>query len=255
MEDKQTSNRRSFIKTASLGSVLALSIPDMVKDVFEEQKVNKVTLSTNDTILFQGDSITDAGRKKEEKHFNSAPALGSGYAFLAAAELLHKYPGKQLKIYNRGISGNKVYQLAERWEEDCLAIQPTVLSILIGVNDHWHVKRNGYTGTLKTYQDDYKALLDRTKQKLPDIKLIIGEPFGVAGIKGNYEIWESLFNDYQKAAQDIASTFGAVFIPYQRVFDKAIKSAPREYWTYDGVHTTLAGAKLMAQAWTEAVKG
>jgi lysophospholipase L1-like esterase len=220
-----------------------------------KRSAGKIRLAKDDIILFQGDSITDAHRKVSDTAPNSPAALGTSYPFLAAAELLLDHPGDNLHIYNRGVSGNKVYQLAERWQADCLDIKPTVLSILVGVNDFWHTLVNGYTGTLKTYKDDYKALLDRTKQQLPDVKLIIGEPYAVNGVKSVDDKWYPVFNDYRQAARDIASSFGAVFIPYQEVFDKAQKSAPGSYWTIDGVHPSLAGAKLMAQAWLQAVKG
>ena len=154
-----------------------------------------------------------------------------------------------------GISGNKVYQLAERWEKDCLQIKPNVLSILIGVNDFWHMLNGRYNGTIKTYRDDYKTLLHRTKQNLPDVKLIIGEPFAVPGIKAVDEKWFPAFDEYRAAAREMANAFDAVFIPYQSVFDKAQKSAPGVYWTFDGVHASLAGAHLMAHAWLEAIKG
>ena len=165
------------------------------------------------------------------------------------------HAGKDLKVYNKGISGNKVYQLAERWDADCLELQPKVLSILIGVNDFWHTLTGGYKGTVETYRNDLKTLLDRTKQKLPGLQLIIGEPFAVTGVKAVDEKWYPAFNDYRQAAREIADAYQAVFIPYQKIFDKAQKTAPGAYWTGDGVHPTLAGAKLMAQAWLEAVKG
>ena len=85
--------------------------------------------------------------------------------------------------------------------------------------------------------------------------MIIGEPFAVTGIKAVDEKWYPAFNDYRAAAREIAQSFGAVFIPYQAVFDKAQQTAPGVYWTHDGVHPTLAGARLMAHAWLEAVKG
>src|SRR5690606_22433718 len=114
----------------------------------------------DDVILFQGDSITDAGRKKDSDEVNNASALGVGYAMLAASALLNDRADMNLKIYNRGISGNKVYQLAERWEKDCLGLKPNVLSILIGVNDYWHKHSGKYDGTVKVYEDDLKKLLD-----------------------------------------------------------------------------------------------
>jgi lysophospholipase L1-like esterase len=249
------SSRRKFLRNTSLTGLTVLTIPQIVSAAFEEEgKAKKVRMKKDAVILFQGDSITDAGRKKDDAGYNTSAVLGTGYAMLAGAELLHKNPSQNLKIYNRGISGNKVFQLAERWEKDCISLKPDVLSILIGVNDFWHKLNGKYDGTVKTYMDDYKALLDQTKQKLPDVQLIVGEPFAVTGIKAVDEKWYPAFNDYRAAAQEIAGNFGAIFIPYQKVFDKAQQSAPGVYWTHDGVHTSLAGAKLMAHAWLEAVK-
>lgn len=256
MTQQNNASRRNFFKKATLASVGALTIPQLVSEVFAtENYKKKISINKGDTILFQGDSITDAGRKKDDASVNTAGALGTGYAMLAASDLLFKYADKGLKIYNRGISGNKVYQLAERWEKDALDLKPQVLSILIGVNDFWHTLTNKYTGTIKTYQDDLKALLDRTKKQLPDVQFIIGEPFAVKGVKAVDEKWYPAFDDYRKSAKEMAESFDAVFIPYQSIFDKAQKTAPGVYWTGDGVHPSLAGAHLMAHAWMEAVKG
>lgn len=246
-------NRRQFLKNASLGGLLAINIPGIVSAAYGPERTKKIHLQKEDVILFQGDSITDAHRKKEDQSPNSPAGLGNGYPVLAAAGLLKRYPGMNLHIYNKGISGNKVYQLAERWDADCLDIKPTVLSILVGVNDFWHTLVNGYKGTLKTYQDDYKALLDRTKQKLPEVKLIIGEPYALIGVKAVDASWYPAFNDYRAAAREIAGSYGAVFIPYQDIYEKALQFAPGSYWTLDGVHPSLAGAELMAQAWMMAV--
>jgi lysophospholipase L1-like esterase len=247
-------SRRDFLKKASLGGMLAVNIPAIVSAAGTVPGAKKIRLDKDEIILFQGDSITDAHRKRDEKEPNNSSGLGSGYPVLAAAELLNRYPGKNLRIYNKGISGNKVYQLAERWDADCLEIQPTVLSILVGVNDFWHTLVNGYKGTIQTYRDDYKALLDRTRQKFPNVRLIIGEPYAVTGVKAVDASWYPAFNEYREAAREIAESFGAVFIPYQAVYDKAQQSAPGSYWTADGVHPSLAGAQLMAEAWLGAIK-
>jgi lysophospholipase L1-like esterase len=250
------SSRRDFLKSTSLASAGLLTIPQIVSAAFssEGSKKKRVEINKDDVILFQGDSITDAGRKKDDSSINAAAALGSGYAMIAASDILYKYAEKNVKIYNRGISGNKVYQLAERWDKDCLDLKPNVLSILIGVNDFWHKILGRYDGTIETYRNDFKALLDRTKQKLPGVRLIIGEPYAVKGIKAVDEKWYPEFNEYRAAAKEIAQLYDAVFIPYQAIYDKAQKEAPGVYWTGDGVHPTLAGANLMAHAWTEAVK-
>ena len=224
----QNNSRRNFIKNTSLlGKAFGLSFPAIVSTAFAAEKSGKkVRIQKDDVILFQGDSITDSGRKKDEMNPNVASAFGNGYALIAASESLMKGADKNIKIYNKGISGNKVYQLAERWEKDCLDLNPTVVSIHIGVNDFWHTLTGKYTGSIKTYRDDYTALLNRTREKLPGVKFIIGEPFAVTGIKSVDEKWFPAFNDYRVVAREIADEFDAAFIPYQTVFDKALELAP-----------------------------
>ena len=237
MKSAKQNDRRDFLKKAAIGSIAALSIPEIVKAGVEAStKSHKVKISENDVILFQGDSITDAGRDRDINEPNDNNALGSGYAFIATSDLLYKYPGKSLKMYNKGISGNKVFQLADRWDTDCFALKPNVLSILIGVNDYWHMIKHNYQGTIETYRNDYKALIQRTLEKLPDVKLIICEPFALAGISAVDASWFPAFDEYRVAAKNIADQFGAAFIPYQSILNKALNAAPGGYWLKDGVH-------------------
>jgi lysophospholipase L1-like esterase len=244
-------DRRDFIKHVTLTGMASAIMPVIFA---ASQATKKISLGAGSTILFQGDSITDAGRKRDIKEGGNTAALGNGYAFLATAKLLEQHADKQLKIYNRGISGNKVYQLAERWEEDCISLKPDIVSILIGVNDFWHMIDGKYNGTMEKYAADFEALLTRTKAVLPAIKFIIGEPFAVPGVKAVTEKWYPEFDAYRNVAKIIATRFDTVFIPYQTVFDKAQKKAPATYWTGDGVHPTLAGSELMAEAWLNTIK-
>jgi lysophospholipase L1-like esterase len=252
--ENQNNSRRNFLRKAALGSMMAISIPEILSASMGEKGPKKIQLVKDNVVLFQGDSITDAGRNKEDQGFNTAKILGSGYAMLAAANLLEEYAPLNLKIYNRGISGNKVYQLAERWDKDCLDLKPDVLSILIGVNDFWHKLNGQYNGTVEIYRNDFIALLERTKKALPNVKLIICEPFAVPGVKAVDQKWYPDFYGYQAAAKEISDKFNATFIPFQKIYNEAIKQAPGSYWTGDGVHASLAGAQLMAEAWTETVK-
>ena len=253
MESKFNS-RRSFIKKAALGTAAAISIPGILSAAMPKEKLKVIKLLKDQVILFQGDSITDSGRNKDDTGFNSARNLGSGYPLLAGAALLNKYEALNLQIYNKGISGNKVYQLAERWDKDCLELKPDVLSILIGVNDIWHKLNGTYNGTIEIYRNDYIALLERTVKALPNVKLIICEPFAVKGVKAVDDKWYPEFYDYQKVAREIAKQFRATFIPFQSVYDEALKRAPGSYWTGDGVHPTLVGAQLMSKAWMKALE-
>jgi lysophospholipase L1-like esterase len=254
MSNLFTNSRRGFIKSASVATVASLAIPQIVSAAFAVSKPKRITLNKGDVVLFQGDSITDWGRNKITNGANVSAGFGTGYPLFAAGELMKDNPDKGLQLFNRGISGDKVFQLADRWDKDCLELKPNVLSILIGVNDFWAISKHGYTGTIETYRNDYAKLLERTKKALPDVKLIIGEPFAVNGVKDVNDSWFPKFNEYRQVAKETAEAFGAVFIPYQKVFDEALTKAPGSYWTIDGVHPTMAGASLMAHAWLQTVK-
>lgn len=258
MSDRVISpNRREFVlhgvglSVAGLAALTALDAA-AAETATSPSPANKSLIRAGATILFQGDSITDAGRKQDDSAANSQPALGNSYAWLASAQLLVDRPGDGLKFFNRGISGNKVYQLAERWQTDCLDLKPDVLSILIGVNDFWHKLKHGYEGTLEIYETDYRALVKRTKDALPHVKLVIGEPFTLK-FGAVDDSWFPEFDSYRAVAKRIADEFGAVFVPYQTMFDRAAKIAPPQSWAFDGVHPTPDGAALMAQWWLRAV--
>ncbi|MDX1617743.1 MAG: SGNH/GDSL hydrolase family protein [Balneolaceae bacterium] len=249
--------RRSFLK-AITGATLASMSGGMARE-FDSLTGKELahlpnTIPDEAVILFQGDSITDSGRDRENRQPNHPGALGNGYTFLAAAKLRHSIPEKNPACYNRGISGNKVFQLAERWEEDCLQLEPDILSILIGVNDFWHTQTGDYEGTVETYENDYHALIRRTKEAMPEVQLIIGEPFAVKEGTAVNDNWYPVFDRYREAARRVAHEFGAAFIPYQSVFDEASRRVSGPYWTGDGVHPTLAGSQLMVRAWIETVK-
>ena len=250
-EKSTKSNRRNFIKKTSLAYVGALTLGQVNAQDDSFVTTQLQNLPKDLTILFQGDSITDAGRSKEGYYANHTwGGMGAGYAMYSVGALLGRNLNSNMRCYNRGISGNKVHQLASRWEEDCMQIRPDVLSILIGVNDFWHTIDLGYKATVKTYEDDFKKLLDRTLKELPDLKLMICEPFVVKGgsaIKA--EAWFPAFMAYQKAAKNIASEYKANWVPFQKTFDDALKSSTVEALCPDGVHPTLGGSYLMAQEW------
>jgi lysophospholipase L1-like esterase len=250
--DSNQPNRRAFVQAGvglSAAGFAALSAADRVFAASESESGKATPLiKAGDTILFQGDSITDAGRKRKMDEPNSQPALGAGYAWLAAGQILVDSPQMDLKIFNRGISGNKVYQLAERWQADCLDLKPNVLSILIGVNDFAHAHQGNYKGTLEVYENDYRALIKRTREALPDVRLIICEPFVLKTGEVD-DTWLPPYAGYRAAARKIADESQARFVPFQAMFDEASKVAPPAVWAADGVHPSASGAALMAHWW------
>ncbi len=203
-------------------------------------------------ILFQGDSITDAGRSREYDD-----SRGNGYPQMLAGTLGLREPGKYT-VLNRGVSGNRVPDLYARWKCDCLNLRPDVLSILIGVNDVWHEldSRNGVE--TPKYKRIYNTLLDETIEKLPYTKLIILEPFVLKGI-ATVEHWDYFSTEvFERAAatRHVAETHGATFIPLQKIFDDVCTNGiGTEEWLSDGVHPTAAGHALIASEWLRAFDG
>jgi len=254
------SKRRSFLKQSGLGMMLGMGAMACestanTKSFVEDVKRNSTSTSNipeNLTILFQGDSITDGGRDRENNGANNGAGLGNGYVKDIAFNLLGSHPTKKIKIYNRGISGHKVPQLNDRWEEDCLSLKPDIMSLMIGVNDYWHTLDFDYKGTAQSYHDDLRALIDRTYEALPDLKLIMLEPFAVAGGSAITAEWDRHFTPYRKHARDIAASYKATLIPTHSLFQQALEEAPASYWCPDGVHPSLAGGHLMAAAWLDA---
>lgn len=250
-------SRRNFVSAALGGSLaggVGLAVTSNTEAHEDAAPASDSLVTPGATILFQGDSITDAKRDRGDAAPNSRPALGKGYAFMAAAELMVRRPDDGLTIYNRGISGNKVYQLADRWQTDCLDLKPDIVSILIGVNDIWHQLRGKYDGTIETYRRDYRELAERTRQALPKAKLVVCEPFVLkTGAVGDN--WFPLFDEFRAAAKAVADDFADAWVPFQSVFDRAEAFAPADVWAGDGVHPSSHGAALMANAWVAAVGG
>ena len=249
--------RRTFLKQAGMGAAASMGLwPAVLTSCTgADGKNSKIVkyFSEGDVILFQGDSITDAGRDKNQQLPNHARSFGMGYAYILAAGLMKDLADKDLTFYNRGISGNKVYQLAERWQEDCLDLKPDILSILIGVNDYWHMRNGRYDGTPEVYEEDYRELLNRTKSELPEIKLVICEPFVLTGTSAVDEYWLEPFGEYQEIASKLAGEFDATWVPFQKAFTEAAGIAPPVYWTHDGVHPSMPGCQLMAETWLNAL--
>jgi lysophospholipase L1-like esterase len=204
-------------------------------------------------ILFQGDSVTDCGRNRAVADPNLAGPLGTGYPLLVASAELAAHPASGLKFYNRGVSGNKVPDLEKRWAADTIALQPDVLSILIGVNDYWHTKTHGYTGTVADYETGFAALLQATRQALPSVRLVVIEPF-VLRCGAVDASWFPEFDERRAAVARVARQVHATFVPMQARFTELAARSTPQYWAADGVHPTAAGHGVIAERWRRAVK-
>jgi len=205
-------------------------------------------------VLFQGDSITDCHRVKDD-----ILSMGMGYALMAAGELGGKYPG-EYDFINKGIGGNRVIDVYARIKRDIINLKPDYMSILIGVNDVWHevLENNGVSS--EKFECIYDMLIEEVLKALPDIKIMILEPFVLEGIKTTAteikpDRWERFRNEVPlraAAAKRIAEKYNLPFVDLQNKFDAACEQMPTSYWLYDGVHPTPMGHWLIKEEWVKA---
>ncbi|MCC5808100.1 MAG: SGNH/GDSL hydrolase family protein [Opitutales bacterium] len=207
-------------------------------------------LTENSVVLFQGDSITDCWRNRGQEAPNTG--LGGGYAARVAGDLLDARPGLGLRFYNRGISGNRVVDLYARWRMDAVNLRPDLISILIGVNDTWHGFKQDNGVEVPRYAQVYRMLLDYTRECLPNVGLVLMEPF-VLPVGEVEAAWVDEMQARREAVRKIAEDYGAVFVPLQEPLeDAARRGGGPVHWLSDGVHPTPAGHALIAREWLRA---
>ena len=202
-----------------------------------------IELNTDMKLLFIGDSITDCGRRQD------ADGLGNGYVRLIRDYLCANNPAESPVVVNRGVGGNKVTDLAERWETDVLAEKPDCLSVKIGINDVWHgLSDPSRAVPLEVFVQTYTDLLEKVKSVLSGCKIVLCEPSVIsppAPDGGNIAL-----KPYVQAVGDLAKRFEAeALVPLHGAFLEAQETRPDIVWTTDGVHPTSAGHMLIALTW------
>lgn len=221
------------------------------------------------TILFQGDSITDCSRIREEKtdfitklcnKLGRKTLLGNGYPALVAAELGAR--DKDLQFINRGVSGDRIPDVYARIVKDIIKIKPDYMSLLVGVNDVWQeFDRNNGTGASR-FEKVYEILIQELQEELPDMKIIILEPFVLEGSAtrnrenqpNRYELFRRAIIELAAIEKRLAEKYNLCFVPLQSVFDEAAEKAAPEALLSDGVHPTEKGHVLIKNEWLKAYK-
>jgi lysophospholipase L1-like esterase len=198
-------------------------------------------------MLFQGDSITDAGRG------GTPDGMGRGYAALAAMTMQALFPEKRLEFLNRGVSGNRAKDLLARWDRDCIELAPGVVSIMIGINDCWRRFDSNDPTPAEAFERDYRRVLERTRDEL-GAKIVMIEPFLLPHPEDR-EAWRADLDPKIAAARRLAREFADVYVPMDGVFASKLTVSPPSYWAADGVHPTPAGHGLIALEWVAAVSG
>jgi len=195
------------------------------------------------TILFQGDSITDAGRD-----FSNPASLGYGYPAMTAGKIGVDFPGC-FRFLNRGVSGNRIVDLYARIRRDIINQKPDYLSILIGVNDVWH--EFGWQDGVPTekFRMIYDMLLTELKEALPELKILILEPFVLPG-SGVEQYYDAFCRDVQQKAEvcrELARKHGLVFVPLQEKIKALAENCDPALVLEDGVHPTAIGHELISR--------
>lgn len=199
-------------------------------------------------ILFQGDSVTDVGRNRED--FND---LGNGYAKFSQLMYHAKYPEVAVEFINRGIGGNRTRDLKERIVEDFTDLEPDIVSIMIGINDTWRGFDHNDITTIESYEMDYRFILDTILKSNPKTRFILAEPF-VLPYPEDRKLWRDDLNQRIAVVGKLANEYKAELIKYDRIFENAHTHKPATYWTKDGVHPTEAGHILIATYWVKALE-
>jgi len=211
-----------------------------------------LTLNPHNVILFQGDSITDAGRTRSLIGPNSLDGLGFGYARFIADFLLKEDPDQFHQFYNRAVSGDQIHDLASRWEQDTLRLMPDVISILIGVNDTWNHVELGLGSDPETFQRIYRKILTNTREKLPDVQLVLCEPF-LLFVDDVDQAWIADLNLRQDVVRGLAEEFQGIFVPFQAALNQSAREVLPRHLLEDGVHPTRKGHAVLYENWITSV--
>ncbi len=249
MTAQNNQSRKSFIQKIAVAGACSIASANLLNAV-PESNLFPGGGGNNSIILFQGDSITDGNRSRNDDWNH---VMGHGYAYLIASRLGYEQPGKNFHFYNRGVSGNKITDLAGRWQKDTIDLKPDVLSVLIGINDVNSVFEGTDPVDAKKFEEVYRSLLKQTREKLPGIRFVLCEPFLYPMIRAN-EKWVPEIKARQTIVRNLCNEFNAIFIPLQDAFNAMLEKAPATYWIWDGVHPMPAGHELIARKWISIVK-
>lgn len=204
-------------------------------------------LEKNEFILFLGDSITDTGRSYLLKE-----SLGEGYPHLVSEQLREELPDHNIQCLNKGISGNRIYDLKKRFHRDCIGLYPfpTIVSVYIGINDTWRVFDMGLSSPPERFESTYRELLDRIQSRSSFTRLILLSPFVLEDCEEKKE-WRADVDERRAVVNRLAQDYGARYIDLQPVFEQAMASSGKGplHYTVDGVHPTPEGHRLIARQW------
>ena len=199
-------------------------------------------------ILFQGDSITDAGRDKRNYH-----QMGNGYPKYASKIIAAQFPEISFEFINLGISGNRTDQLFDRLYPDAIALEPDIISILIGINDVWHRYGSSRIETTDAqFETNYRAILLHLREQT-NAKIVMLSPY-LLDCEDKDQVREGL-KTVLPIVRKLAKEFADVYIPLDQLFAEALKTQPEpKFYSADGVHPNANGAQFIGKIYAEYVE-
>lgn len=198
-----------------------------------------------DLFIFQGDSITDCGRR------GAAAPFGSGYASMLIEMVTANYPERNIRYINRGISGDKTVGLRDRWEDDVIRHQPNWLSILIGINDlHTYLLNSQPCVSVDVYRQAYDDILRMTREKT-DANIVLLDPFYISiaesGQSFRAKVLETI-PEYIAVVHEMAAKYDTLHVPMHEIYQEQVKYRDAEAFCPEPVHPNHAGHIVMANA-------
>lgn len=208
-------------------------------------------ISPHDHLLFFGDSITDCGRSREAAPGDSG-GWGNGYVYQLAARLGADLADYELTFSNKGISGNRIYDLEKRLESDVVSLKPNLVSILIGINDTWRRYDSGVVSPTNEFAASYRRILEKLASA--EMEIVLLEPF-LLPVPDDRRAWREDLDPKIHIIRDLAREFEAIYVPLDGIFAAASTRREMGFWLPDGVHPSPSGHALIAEAWLSAVIG
>ena len=239
-----------YLTDISAGAMIIFALMLLIvgiMDVFERKsEKGKSIIKNNMTLLFQGDSITDCDRNRDDLY-----DLGYGYPKYAAEYIKEKYPDYKLTFINKGVSGDRSCDLVSRWDKDCIELKPDFVSILIGINDTWRRYDSNDETTAEEYEKNFRYILEQTKTRL-GVPIMILSPFLIEAYPEQKE-WREDLNPKIEIAKKLAKEYECIFIPLDKIMAEKALTTDRKLLSMDGVHPAEEGKKVIARAYTEAL--
>ena len=207
-------------------------------------------------LLFIGDSITDAGRSEggETPPWTPNVGLGHGYVNLVNALMLVERPEQNIRIINKGLSGNTVLDLKQRWDDDVLAHKPDWLSVMIGINDVWRQfdtpqRTESHVGP-ELYEATLRELLAKTRPQLSG--LVLMSPYMIE--TNLSDPMRQQMDTYGAIVKSVAADLDAIYVDTQAAIDRVLQHVHPMSLAWDRIHPGTAGHMILARAFLAAME-